>query len=170
LLPKKSFYLFILILLFLLCIDNSSAYAIRFVTEEDFASDYNTYKDYPLRLLFKKLAESDDPEKREIRNIIILKQVFDPNAQNKDAVPGPEYQENYGIIKEISKDRLRVWVPENDTYMDYYLGIKSPLKKAPNTRSPNRTLVNIPRIYIPWMRGSIRSRSTFSSHHQLTFM
>jgi hypothetical protein len=132
LLPRKSFYLFVLTLLFLLCIDKSSAYAIQFVTQEDFASEYNAYKDYPLRLLFKKLAESDDPEKREIRNIIILKQVFDPSAQKKDAVPGPEYQERYGIIKEISKDRLRIWVPENDTYMDYYLGIDQiPTEKNP---------------------------------------
>ena len=131
-LPRKSFYLFVLTLLFLLWIDKSSAHAIQFVTQEDFASEYNAYKDYPLRLLFKKLAESDDPEKREIRNIIILKQVFDPSAQKKDAVPGPEYQERYGIIKEISKDRLRIWVPENDTYMDYYLGIDQiPTEKNP---------------------------------------
>ena len=131
-LPGKRFYLFILTLLFLLCINNTPVYAVEFVTEEDYASDQNTYKDYPFRLLFKKLAESNEPEKREIRNIIILKQAFDRGAQDKDADFVPEYHEIYGIIKEISKDRLRVWVPEKDTFMDYYLGIdRIPTEKSP---------------------------------------
>ena len=131
-LPGKKSYLFILTLLFLLFINNTPVYAVEFVTEEDFASDQNTYKDYPFRLLFKKLAESNEPEKREIRNIIILKQAFDRGAQDKDADFVPEYHEIYGIIKEISKDRLRVWVPEKDTFMDYYLGIdRIPTEKSP---------------------------------------
>ncbi|HJX34425.1 MAG TPA: hypothetical protein VJ373_04545 [Desulfatiglandales bacterium] len=124
-------YLFILTVSFLIFIDNNPAYSIDFVTEEDFTAYQNTYKDYPIRLLFKKLAESDESGKKEIRNIIILKQVFDPDAQKKDAGPVPEYKETYGIIKEISEEKLRVWVPETDSYLDYYIGIyRIPTEKS----------------------------------------
>ncbi len=124
-------YLFILSVSFLIFIDNNPAYSIDFMTEEDFAAYQNTYKDYPIRLLFKKLAESDESEKKDIKNIIILKQVFDPDAQKKDAGPVPEYKESYGIIKEISEEKLRVWVPETDSYLDYYIGIdRIPTEKS----------------------------------------
>ena len=142
--PKKKFtteiiardrsilqYAFILTASFLICIVNTPAYSIDFVTKEDFAADQSIYKDYPIKLLFKKLAESDASGKKEIRNIIILKQVFDPNAQKKDVAAVPKYKETFGIIKEISENKLKVWLPETDSYMDYYLGIdRIPTEKS----------------------------------------
>ena len=124
-------YAFILTVSFILLLINTPASSIDLVTEEDFAADKSSYKDFPLRLLFQKLAESDESEKREIRNFIILKQVFDPNTQEKDTANVLEYEESFGIIKEINETNLRLWDPETDSYKEYFIGIdRIPTEKS----------------------------------------
>jgi hypothetical protein len=124
-------YAFILTVSFTLLIINTPAYSIDFVAEEDFAADKSSYKDFPLRLLFQKLAESDDTEKKEITNFIILKQVFDPNTQEKDTANVLEYEESFGIIEEVDETSLKLWDPGTDSYKEYFIGIdRIPTEKS----------------------------------------
>jgi len=118
-----------------LCLLNKPAFPVDFMSEEDFRADNSSYKDYPLKLLFKKLAESEDSEKREIRNFIILKQVFDENILKKIKDGVLEHKESFGIIKEIDKNNLSLWIPETNKHMDYYVGIdKIPVEKGSKYR------------------------------------
>ena len=126
-------YTFILLVLFLSCLDTAPAFSFSFITEEEFASEKSVYKDYPLRILFRKLDQSTGPEKRKIRNIIILKQVFDRNIQEKVKAGVIKYNEAYGIIEDISKDKLKIYIPETNSYKDCYLGIdRIPLEDENN--------------------------------------
>ena len=126
-------YRFILLVFFLVCLDYSPAFPVDFITQKEFVAEKSAYKDYPLKILFKKLAESDASTKREIRNVIILKQVFDRNMQEKVEAGVVKYKKPYGIIKEISKDNLRLWIPETDSYRDLYVGIdRIPLENINN--------------------------------------
>ena len=79
----RYLYQLILFISVLLCLGLFPAHAIDFVSKEQFESEKNPYKDYPLKVLFRKLNESKPSEKKEIRNIIILKQVFDRPMQEK---------------------------------------------------------------------------------------
>ncbi len=126
-------YTFILLVLFLSCLDTAPAFSFSFITEEEFASEKSVYKDYPLRILFRKLDQSTGPEKRKIRNIIILKQVFDRNIQDKMPPEALKYNKAYGIIEDISKDKLKIYIPETNSYKDCYLGIdRIPLEDENN--------------------------------------
>ncbi|MFC1869102.1 hypothetical protein ACFL0H_13370, partial [Thermodesulfobacteriota bacterium] len=127
----SRFFRYILLVSLLICLYTFPAFSIDFITEEDFAADKSSYKDYPLNILFKKLAEGDVSEKQEIRNFIILKQVFDRNARGKDKAGVLRYKESFGIIKEINKNNLKLWVPETNSYRDYHVGIERiPVEKT----------------------------------------
>jgi len=104
-----------------ICFCYAPAFAVGFITEREFASEKSIYKDYPLKLLFRKLAESKASEKREIRTLIILKQVFDRDEKAKAGIL--EFKESFGIIKDISEEKLRLWLPDTEGYKDYYVGI-----------------------------------------------
>ena len=54
--------------IFFICIVYVPAFSVDFVTKEEFATEKSVYKDYPLKILFKKLAETEGAEKREIKN------------------------------------------------------------------------------------------------------
>jgi len=113
----------ILLVFALTCITSVPAFGVDFITKKKFDSDKSVYKDYPLKILFKKLKASKGLEKRKIINTIILKQVFDPDMQAKVQAGVIEYKKTFGIIKEISKDHLKAWVPETEGHVDFYLGI-----------------------------------------------
>ncbi len=126
-------YKLILLVFFLTCLDNMPAFSFSFTTKEEFATEKSAYKDYPLRILFKKLNQSTGPEKREIRNMIILKQVFDRNMQDKVKAGVIKYNEAYGIIEDISKDKLKLYIPETVSSKDFYLSIdRIPLENYDN--------------------------------------
>src|SRR4030042_796420 len=79
----------------------SPAMGIELITREAFEAEKSTDKAYPFNILFKKLAESTGAEKRHIKNLIILKQVFDPNMQAKEKAELLPYQRTYGTIKTL---------------------------------------------------------------------
>ncbi len=114
---------FLLSTLFLVCIDAVPAYSFDFITKKEFDAEKNAYRDYPQKILFKKLYESSGADKRKIRNAIILKQVFDRNMQEKAKAGIVEYKKHFGIIKEVSKDNLRIWDPKTGTVLNYFTGI-----------------------------------------------
>ena len=125
---KKSdillgFCRFFLVLICLLCLGSLPAYALEFISEDEFAAVESAYKDFPLKILFKQLSESDPAKKREIRNMIILKQVFDRNMQEKAKAGAVSYDKTFGVVKDISGDKLRLWIPETESYTDLFVGI-----------------------------------------------
>ena len=109
--------------IFLTCLHSTSAFAVDFITKKEFEAQKSPYQDYPLKILFKKLAESDASEKKMIRNTIILKQVFDSNIQEKVKAGLISYQETFGTISNISNDNLKLWLPKTDSSISFYLGI-----------------------------------------------
>ena len=126
-----TYYAFVFIIPIMIIFNYTSAFSLDFITREDFAADEASYKDYPLRLLFKKLADSDPSEKAVIRNYIILKQVFDQNTIKMDKTGIIKFDESYGIIKEITEDNLKLWIPETNNYRNYFLGLERiPTEKA----------------------------------------
>ena len=102
---------------------SSSAFSVDFITEEQFLAEESVYKDYPLKVLFQKYHTGDSRDKREIRNHIILKQVFDKSIGEDLRRNVMEFRKMPGIIKQISGDILKLWVPETGGYKDYYVGI-----------------------------------------------
>jgi hypothetical protein len=128
-------HVFALFFFVFLCLLNNPAFPVDFMSEEDFRADSSSYKDYPLKLLFKKLAESEDSEKREIRSFIILKQVFDENILKKVKDGVLEHKESFGIIKKIDENKLSLLIPETNKHIDYYVGIdKIPVEKGSKYR------------------------------------
>jgi len=121
-LPRR-FFRYILLISILIPISSLPASAVDFVTEEEFSAERSTYKDYPLKILFKKLAVSEGTEKEEIRNLIILKQAFDRTPLEGGKAGVIEFQESFGIVKGISADVLKLWIPEKDSLKDYHVGI-----------------------------------------------
>ncbi|MBW1805718.1 MAG: hypothetical protein JRJ06_05010, partial [Deltaproteobacteria bacterium] len=121
-LPRR-FLRYILLISIFLSISSLPASAVDFVTEEEFSAEKSTYKDYPLKILFKKLAAGEGPEKEEIINLIILKQVFDRTPLEGGKTGDIEFQESFGIVKRISRDVLKLWIPENDSHKNYHVGI-----------------------------------------------
>jgi hypothetical protein len=115
--------LIILLGMFVTCLHGTSAFAVDFITKKEFEAQKSPYQDYPLKILFKKLAESDASEKKMIRNTIILKQVFDRNMQGKIKAGLISYQETFGTISNISNDNLKLWLPKTDSSISFYLGI-----------------------------------------------
>jgi hypothetical protein len=113
----------ILLGLFLTCLHSTSAFAVGFITKKEFEAQKSPYQDYPLKILFKKLAESDASEKRIIRNAIILKQAFDRDIQEKIKAGLISYQETFGTISNLSNDNLKLWLPKTDSSISFYLGI-----------------------------------------------
>ncbi|MBL7180906.1 MAG: hypothetical protein ISS65_12000 [Desulfobacterales bacterium] len=109
--------------LFLTGLNTASVFAVDFITKAEFEAEKSTYKDYPFKILFKKLAEGDAAEKRIIRNTIILKQAFDRNMQEKIKGGVINYKETFGIVKESGQDHLKLWIPKNDSTADFYVGI-----------------------------------------------
>jgi len=100
-----------------------SAAAIEFVTREAFNVEKSTYKAYPYRVLFEKFKSSTGAEKRQIRNVIILKQVFDPEIRQRAIAAGAKFEALYGVIKAIDGNNLRLWLPESDSFKDLPVGI-----------------------------------------------
>ena len=115
--------LIILLGMFVTYLHGTSAFAVDFITKKEFEAQKSPYQDYPLKILFKKLAESDASEKKMIRNTIILKQVFDRNMQEKIKAGLISYQETFGTISNISNDNLKLWLPKTDSSISFYLGI-----------------------------------------------
>ncbi len=115
--------LIILLGMLLTCLYSTSAFAVDFITKKEFEAQKSVYQNYPLKILFKKLAESDASEKRIIRNTIILKQIFDLNMQEKVKAGLISYKETFGIIQNIGGDNLKLWLPKDDSGVDFYLGI-----------------------------------------------
>ena len=113
----------ILLVFVLTSISSIPALGVDFITKKQYEADKSVYQDYPLKILFQKLQTSQGLEKRKIVNTIILKQVFDPDMRAKVEAGRLEYKKTFGIIKEISKEHLKVWVPEAEGYFDFYLGI-----------------------------------------------
>ena len=123
---RRCLFIFLFVLLF-----GSPAYSIEFITEEDYLADKSDYRDYPIKILFKKLAEESGPEKSRITNYIILKQVFDKNSRAKAEAGGLKYEKSFGIIKEINERNVRLWLPETGSFKNYYTGIeKFPIEKT----------------------------------------
>jgi len=99
------------------------AEAIDFVTREAFNVEKSSYKTYPYRVLFEKFQNSTGTEKRQIRNVIILKQVFDPEIRQRAIAAGAKFDMLYGVIKSIDGNSLRLWLPESDSFKDLPVGI-----------------------------------------------
>lgn len=100
-----------------------TAEAIEFVTREAFHVEKSSYKAYPYRVLFEKFQSSTGAEKRQLRNIIILKQVFDPEIRQRAIAAGAKFETLYGVIKAIDGNSLRLWLPESDSFKDLPVGI-----------------------------------------------
>ena len=115
----KSLILSILIIL----VFSSSALSVDFITREQYMAEESIYKDYPLKVLFQKFNSGDAGNKREIRNHIILKQVFDRNIGEELRRSVLEFRGIPGVIKEISGESLKIWLPETESYKEYYMGI-----------------------------------------------
>jgi len=131
--PLSCICKYVLLVSWLISFDYIPAFSLDFVTQEEFVAEKSTYKDYPLKILFKKLNESDAGEKREIRNLIILKQVFDRNIEEKVRAGVLKFEESFGIIKDINEENLRLWIPETKSFRDFYVGIdRIPLESTGN--------------------------------------
>lgn len=122
-----------LLVLLLISLDYVPAYSLDFMTEDDFVAEKSIYKDYPLKILFRKLNEGDAGQKREIRNMIILKQVFDRRVKEKAGTEVLKFEASFGVIKNINEENLRVWIPETGRHRDFYVGIdRIPLENVGN--------------------------------------
>ena len=118
----------------------SQASGVEFITREKFLSEKNPYKDLPVRILFKKLSESQGDEKRQIRNLIILKQVFEQGMQEQEKAGIVKYRRTFGIIKELSRETLKVLAAETGQDVSYHVGIDGiPIE---NPRNYNITAEN----------------------------
>ncbi len=125
---------------FIMGLGFSPAAGVEFITRDKFQSEKNPYKDLPVRILFKKLSESQGDEKRQIRNLIILKQVFEHGIQEQEKAGLVKYKRTYGIIKELSRETLKVSAAETGQDVSYYVGIDGiPLE---NPRNYNITTEN----------------------------
>jgi len=109
-----------LIVAFFYC---GEVFAIEFLTRDDFNARKSAYSDYPVNILFKKLPESNAQETREIRNLIILHQVFDTSMQDMEKTGLIQYQKYFGVIKRISGDSMEFWDAETDTILEFHVGI-----------------------------------------------
>ncbi|MFC1840853.1 hypothetical protein ACFL1N_14840 [Thermodesulfobacteriota bacterium] len=96
----------------------ANSFSIEFMTSDDFLRDESRFKDFPIKLLFKKLADPDESEKSAIRNYIILKQVFSTDEKNIF-----DYQESFGMIKDINNKMLSLWLPSTNELKELFLGI-----------------------------------------------
>ncbi|MEW6674243.1 MAG: hypothetical protein AB1427_21325, partial [Thermodesulfobacteriota bacterium] len=101
----------------------SPAMGMELITRETFDTEKGTHKDYPFHILFKKLAESTGAEKRQIKNLIILKQVFDSNMQAKEKAGLLTYQRTYGIIKNIDGEKVKIYSIETGRDVEFHVGI-----------------------------------------------
>jgi hypothetical protein len=125
----------------LICLNSALALAVDFVTQAEFEAEKSTYKNYPLNILFKRLAKSDASEKRIIRNTIVLKQAFDRNIQKMEKEGIIAYKTTFGMIKGVDRNSLKLWVPATDRSVDFYVGIdRIPLI---NEHNYNITTLNI---------------------------
>lgn len=105
------------------CLCCSTAHGIDFITKDRFNSDAGGYKDYPFRVLFQKLAHSQGEEKKKIRTAIIEKQVFDRDMQRRVEAGTVSYQRTYGVVREISEERLVLGDAENETVRIFHTGL-----------------------------------------------
>ncbi|MBI9086339.1 MAG: hypothetical protein JEZ11_22250 [Desulfobacterales bacterium] len=105
------------------CLCCNTAYGVDFVTKDRFKSEAGGYKDYPFRVLFQKLAQSQGEEKKKIRTAIIEKQVFDRNMQRRVEAGTVSYQRTYGVVREISEERLVLWDTQNETARTFHTGL-----------------------------------------------
>lgn len=99
------------------------ASAVELVTQETFFVENNPYKEYPFNVLFNKLKQGDEAERRKIRTVIILKQVFDPAFAQRSEAAGLRFTTHYGVVKELDGETLRLWLPETDSFKDFHVGI-----------------------------------------------
>ena len=121
LLHRFSPYLLVLPLVVFLF--SSPVFSLEFVTKTEYDNEKTAFKNYPLKILFKKLAESRGAEKREIRNSIILKQVFEKGTREESGAGAPVFLKIFGVIKTMGEDTLRLWVPETGAHRDFHMGI-----------------------------------------------
>ena len=112
-----------LVALLVACVYCGEAFSIEFMTRDDFNARKSAYMDYPVHMLFKKIPESNAQETREIRNLIILHQVFDPPMQDMERAELISYQKFHGIIKRISGDSMEFWDSEADAVLEFHVGI-----------------------------------------------
>jgi len=122
-LTVRAVFLMILSLMIFAVSGADHVLAVEFVTRQAFEKEKDAYKDYPLRVLFEKLNESREAEKRAIRNVIILKQVFDPKLIKRATEAGVALASHYGVVKEVTGDRLRFWIPESGNIKTFHVGI-----------------------------------------------
>jgi len=101
----------------------ANSFSIEFMTRDDFIRDQSQFKDYPIKLLFKKLADPDETEKSSIRNYIILKQVFSTDEMEEGEKDIFDYQESFGMVKDINSKMLSLWLPETNELKELFLGI-----------------------------------------------
>jgi hypothetical protein len=99
------------------------AYGLDFVTRNEFVMEKDSFKNYPLNILFKKFVESKETEKRKLRNLIVLKMVFDRETEEKIAPGGVKYQETFCLISDITPDHMRIRIPESGDEKDLYVGM-----------------------------------------------
>jgi hypothetical protein len=100
-----------------------TAEAVEFVSQKEFRAVESAYKDYPVQMLFKMLDEGNAMQRKEIRNMIVLKQVFDSTMREREERGLFSYDRAFGIVKEISGDKLKLWVSERERHQEFYLGI-----------------------------------------------
>jgi len=139
--PVCLFWRYVLLAFCLIGMKSVPAFSIDFITQDEFETKTIDYKDYPFKILFEKFFESSGPEKRKIRNMIILKQVFERNMQEKAKAGIIQFKRSFGIVKDIGKDNLRLWDPKNNRFKDFYVGIDQiPLENKNNYRISELTL------------------------------
>ncbi|MDF1590041.1 MAG: hypothetical protein P1P89_00895 [Desulfobacterales bacterium] len=117
---------------FLVGLSFSPAVGIELITRETFEAEKGAYKDYPFHLLFKKLAESSGVEKQLIKNLIILKQIFDPTMQTKEAAGVITYQRTYGIIKTLDNEKLKIYSADTGKDVEFHVGMDRVPLQNPN--------------------------------------
>ena len=138
---RKKWSVLVLAALFFAFAGAGRCLAVEFVTQAAFTVEKNPYKGYPFRVLFQRFHGADASEKRKIRNVIILKQVFEPEARRFAEGAGFSLEPFFGVVKEINEENLRLWLPETDSFIDIHVGIdRIPLK---NDRDDRVTAANI---------------------------
>ena len=110
----------------------SPAMGIELITQETFDAEKSTYKAYPFNILFKKLTESTGAEKRQLKNLIILKQVFDPDMQAKEKAGLLTYHRTYGTIKMLDNETVKILSAETGQDVEFHVGIDRVPLQNPN--------------------------------------
>jgi hypothetical protein len=113
----------LLLVVMTICLYCGPVHGIEFLTREQFKAETGGYKDYPFRVLFQKLSQSQGDERKKIRTAIIHKQVFDRKMQQRVEAGIVTYERHYGIVRAISEERLRLWDAASQTEKTFQVGL-----------------------------------------------